>query len=1129
MGWPIETADFEELTFEYTPEELGIDSKNAAKIQEIKRLRPLAAGQPWGIFFVKFEPKKLPVVALRRILGQVALKKRASANKSERQAWSADDLLFVSNYGEGDQRQISFAHFASSQDASDLPTLKVLGWDNLDTALHLDEVAKELSEHLAWPEDAGDANAWRRQWRSAFTLRHREIIETSRDLSVRLAELARGIRDRIKTALAIETDRGALTKLLKAFQESLVHDLDAEGFADMYSQTIAYGLLSARIANPSKKTADDFAGHMRTNPFLRELMETFFRVGGRRGKSGGPGIDFDELGVSEVVHLLDAANMEAVVRDFGDRNPQEDPVIHFYELFLKEYDPRKRMERGVFYTPRPIVSFIVRSVDEVLRSDLGLQDGLADTSTWGEMLQSGRVRELPAGIPADEAFVQILDPATGTGTFLVEAIDVIHSTMVAKWRAAGRNPNQIEALWNSYVPRSLLPRLHGFELLMAPYAIAHLKVGLKLHESGYDFQSDERARVFLTNALEPSQESEGQFSFMVPALAHEAAAVNTVKKHQRFTVVIGNPPYSISSWNSGEWITELVEDYKRTVRGQETQIQALSNDYIKFLRLGQWQVERSGIGVMGLITGHGYLQGTQPRDLRKSLSQAFGRCYCVDLHGSVRRAAAQAGDDDEPVFQIMTGVAIVVGCRARDVGASPSTVGQTALTSLVGPLASKFSALQSATVSSLKGLGSWHTPSAPNFYFAPALTSETVSAEYATYTDLPECFGTGNRGRDKEVYWATGFATQQDDLAISFSREELEEKMVALGGSKSFEALQEFYRLCTTNQWSYAEARRFANRGEWREHVGVVAYRPFDRRFSVLHKHVMTIQRKRVMDQLGGSDKRIGLVSSRAVNDVLFAHSFVVDGPVDKIFISSKTSTNAYVFPLWVTDEDMYGSRLRANFSRSFVAGLGRAVASQRTDSSTGMPEGVSPEDAMNYLYGVLHSPIYRARYGEMLKIDFPRIPMPRGMPLFRAIAELGGRLVAAHLLRGPKDLVGGPEFVGRIGAEVERIAYSDGTVWIDKSKAVGFRGVPAGVWEFQVGGYQACDKWLKDRKGRKLSKSDVGHYQRIVVALADSIACMAEVDAAIERHGGWPGAFGAPISERAEAMPVLLAAEKGN
>ena len=558
MGWPIDGDDFEELTFEYTPEELGIDTKNAAKIQEIKRLRPLVPNQPWGIFFVKFEPKRLPVVALRRILSQVALKKRASANSAERTAWAKDDLLFVSNYGVGDERQIGFAHFSTPTNGHDLPTLKVLGWDNRDTALHLDTVATELTEHLAWPKNDSDASAWRERWRAAFKLRHREVITTSKQLSERLAELARAIRDRILTALAIETEAGPLTKLMRAFQTALVHDLDEAGFADMYAQTIAYGLLSARITDPGRRTADDLAAHMRTNPFLRKLMETFLRVGGRRGKAGGPGIDFDELGVSEVVELLDQANMEAVVRDFGDRNPQEDPVIHFYEHFLAAYDKKQKVSRGVFYTPRPVVSYIVRSVDELLRTEFGLANGLADTTTWGEMAKRHEDLKIPEGTSPTQSFVQILDPATGTGTFLVEVIDLIHTTMAAKWKSQGHGEKKIRTLWNEYVPKHLLPRLHGYELLMAPYAIAHLKIGLKLFETGCRFESDERSRVYLTNALEPAGDEQLMLDFL-PALAHEVKAVNEIKRKQRFTVVLGNPPYSGLSSNMGPWIDGLLK------------------------------------------------------------------------------------------------------------------------------------------------------------------------------------------------------------------------------------------------------------------------------------------------------------------------------------------------------------------------------------------------------------------------------------------------------------------------------------------------------------------------------------------------------------------------------------------
>ena len=1116
LDWPIGSDDFEELTFEYTPEELGIDVQNAAKIQEIKRLRPLVTGQPWGIFFVKFERKRLPVVALRRILGQVAIKKRASANQSERRAWGADDLLFVSNYGEGEERRIAFAHFSRPQEGHDLPTLKVLGWDNLDTPLHLDAVASELTENLAWPDDEHDSGAWRERWRSAFALRHREVITTSKQLSKRLAELARAIRDRIRTALAIETESGPLTKLMKAFQTALVDDLDKAGFADMYAQTIAYGLLSARITNPARRTADDLAAHMRTNPFLKELMEIFLHVGGRRSNGGGLSIDFDELGVSEVVELLDQANMEAVVRDFGDRNPREDPVIHFYEHFLASYDKKQKVSRGVFYTPRPVVSYIVRSVDELLRKEFGLTDGLADTTTWDEMTKRHKYLRIPEGTSPDQAFVQILDPATGTGTFLVEVIDLIHKTMVEGWKAKGHAGKEIEDLWNDYVPTDLLPRLHGYELLMAPYAIAHLKIGLKLYETGYRFENDERARVYLTNALEPS--GDGQFTLdFLPALAHEAKAVNEIKKGQRFTVVIGNPPYSVSSWNSGAWIVELTEDYKRKVRSEESQIQSLSNDYIKFIRLSQSCIDSSNIGLLGLITGHGYLYGTQPRDLRLSLSHSFSRLFLLDLHGSVRRSHDET-TVDEPVFEIMTGVAICLAIRSRTV--TSRLLGQSSQRSLTGALVDKFGTLANSTVLRLHNGVAGHFPAPPFYHFAPASTTREIAEEYQVFVDLPSCFGTGNRIADKEKYWATGMASQQDELAISFSADETDVKLRDLAESKSYDDLGDRYRICTTSQWSYEDARVWARTNKWRNYLGRVAYRPFDLRWSVLHKHILTILRRKVMSQLSSGSNNVALVVSRAVNDTSFAHTFVVDIPVDKIFLSSKTSTNAYVFPLFF-DHDQLGTRTRQpNLSREFLKAF-CDVTGTRLDTGSGLPKGVTAHNIFHYMYAVLHSPAYRLRYEEPLKVEFPRLPIPSSVELFSVLADLGEVLAELHLFETSKLSCLISTYTGPKNPEVGRVGWLDGTVWLDAGKTnarvghratkpgtIGFKGVPEQVWNFLIGGYQVCHKWLKDRKGRILSDEDIAHYQKIVVALNETIRIMEEIDKVIEAHGGWPNAF---------------------
>ena len=882
LGWPIGSDDFEELTFDYTPEELGIDAKNAAKIQKIKRLRPLVPGQPWGIFFVKFEPKRLPVVALRRILGQVVLKRRASANKSERQAWAADDLLFVSNYGEDEERRIAFAHFSKPRDGHDLPTLKVLGWDNLDTPLHLDAVARELSDHLTWPDDEGDPDAWSERWRAVFKLRHREVITTSKELSEHLAELARAIRDRIRTALAIETETGPLTKLMKAFQTTLVHDLDGAGFADMYAQTIAYGLLSARITDPERRTADDFAAHMRTNPFLRELMETFLRVGGRRGKAGGPGIDFDELGVSEVVELLDQANMEAVVRDFGDRNPQEDPVIHFYEHFLAAYDKKQKVSRGVFYTPRPVVSYIVRSVDELLRTEFGLEDGLADTTTWGEMAKRHEDLKIPEGNSPAQAFVQILDPATGTGTFLVEVIDLIQETMFEKWKGQGHEETKIQALWNDYVPKHLLPRLHGYELLMAPYAIAHLKIGLKLYETGYRFESDERAQVYLTNALEPPGSKQLTLDFL-PALAHEAQAVNEIKQHRRFSVVIGNPPYSnYGQLNSNAWILGLLDVYKQDLNEKKLN---LDDDYIKFLRFSHFVIETTGTGVVGFITNHTYLDGITHRRIRHCFLDAFDKMHFLDLHGSIKKAEkCPDGTCDKNVFDIQQGVAIALLTRS---GQHDVHDGSVLHADLWGTREVKYTWLVRESVSSTP----WHTllPGPDRFYFAPKSTEN--QAEYEAFISLREVF----------MEAATGFETARDHFAVAFTTDELQSRLAALLSDASDATIRSDWGLDDKRDWALATARtRLRATTDPYAAIRKFCYRPFDFRFTHYDDIIVTWPRVKVLGSI--STENPAIVASRMVKGEEPHHFFVIQEPTEKIFISSKTSNNAFVFPMYVRE-----------------------------------------------------------------------------------------------------------------------------------------------------------------------------------------------------------------------------------
>jgi Type ISP C-terminal specificity domain len=368
---------------------------------------------------------------------------------------------------------------------------------------------------------------------------------------------------------------------------------------------------------------------------------------------------------------------------------------------------------------------------------------------------------------------------------------------------------------------------------------------------------------------------------------------------------------------------------------------------------------------------------------------------------------------------------------------------------------------------------------------------------------------------------------------MSFTLEEVEHKMKALASSKSFDELNQDYRLCTTNQWDYNEARQFAFRGLWRQHTGRIAYRPFDRRWTVFHKHVGTIQRQQVMSQLKGTERNLGLISSRAVNDLSFAHCFVTSEPTDKIFISSKTSTNAYVFPLYLRVDNLHDTERRANFSRRFLALFATTLGMKRV-SRQGIPEGLTAEDILYYIYAVLHSPGYRGRYAEFLKEDFPRLPLTANAELFRSLAHLGAELVALHLMDSPKLDYFRTTYTGLKNPQVRRVGWSDDTVWLDTTATkkgqpatpgtIGFRGVPEAVWNFHVGGYQVCEKWLKDRKGRTLSDDDITHYQKIIVALAETIRLMREIDEVIEEHGGWPGAFaqGDEARETADAENVV-------
>jgi predicted helicase len=704
-------------------------------------------------------------------------------------------------------------------------------------------------------------------------------------------------------------------------------------------------------------------------------------------------------------------------------------------------------------------------------------------------------------IAPDEPFVQILDPATGTATFLVEVIDVIHRTLTAKWKQQRLSDAQQQAAWNDYVPTHLLPRLHAFELLMAPYAIAHMKIGLKLAETGYRFGTEERARIYLTNALEPWVRQLPLIG--LDALAHEASVVNEIKRHKRFTIVIGNPPYSKSSRTQNAWIDRIMEEYKRTVRAAETQIQALSDDYSKFLRLAHFTLESSKLGVLGYITNNSWLDGPLFRDMRSSMTGYFHCIRLLNLHGDSRKQfSPPEGKADENVFDIQQGVAVGILSRSHSLS-HQSTVGYA---ELWGTREERYAALAHAAPS--KTNSAPVQPTTPFYLFVPV--AKDLEAEFNSGWHLYDVFGTGNRDADNHESYGAGFVTQQDKFAIGYSQDEVVANVAEfLNPSAKDDALWDRFDFCSTNQWDFNRAKRELKGLDICSLARRCLYRPFDFRFTVFDRNICTIMRKRITSQF--EHKNIGLLTTRRVTRLPYNNVFV-SGTFAEYKVASH-DRNTIVFPLWIYSDDdangpgLFDEKRRLNVNPGFLRAVATAL-SAKTTGAHGLPAGVTPEDIFHYAYAVFHSPGYRNRYAEFLKIDFPRLPLTPNLELFRTLARLGGELTGLHLLESPRLAKPMTEFIGGRNPEVEKVSWSRDTVWVDKGQANGFRGVCEPVWNFHIGGYQVCEKWLKDRKGRKLTKDDISHYQKIVVAIAETIRLMKEIDETIERHGGWPDAF---------------------
>ncbi len=922
-----------------------------------------------------------------------------------------------------------------------------------------------------------------------FGAYHGQTITAANDLAGRMAHKARMLAATITEAL-IRDDRAqargarqdemesALQGQLSAFKKHLIHDLDAAGFADIYAQTVAYGMFAARLHDPTPATFTRFeAGELipSTNPFLRKFFQHI------------AGYDLDKRIhwiVDDLADVFRAADVGELMKGYGKATQQNDPFIHFYETFLGEYDPKLRKSRGVYYTPEPVVNFIVRAVDEILRTEFNLKDGLADTSKTvieieGAPSTDKRKQGKAETYQTEVHKVQILDPAAGTGTFLAAIVQEIYSKQFA-----GQ-----EGIWPDYVKQDLIPRLNGFEVLLASYAMAHTKLEMVLRDSGCDL-GNKRLRVFLTNSLEEHHPDTG--TLFSQWLATEANEANFIKRDTPVMVVIGNPPYSGESANKGEWITNLLQDYKQEPSGgklKEKNSKWLNDDYVKFICYGQHYIDRTGEGVLAYVNNHSFLDNPTFRGMRWSLLQSFDAIYIIDLHGnSKKKETSPDGSADKNVFDIQQGVSINLFIKTGE-----KKIGELARVfhhDLYGERESKYEFLwgndfKQIDFAELK-------PQVPQYFFVPM--NYELQGEYEIGFSVNELFPINS----------VGIVTARDSFTIYHTPQELKSAIAGFRAMDDETAREKYSLGRDVRDWKVSFARKdmeeniFDNNND---KPVLISYRPFDIRYTYYtgkSKGFHCMPRGKVMRHLIEGEN-VGLAVCRQFKgSENYFHSFITNQIFESSLVSNKTSEIGYGFPLYLYPEEKQQTLdkqpiRKPNLNPDIIKTIADKLTLRFTPEKTDEDNTFAPIDLLDYIYATLHSPTYRRKYREFLKIDFPRVPYPANQKQFRALAALGAELRALHLMESAKLntlITTYPQPGDNI---VTQIKYDAGKVWLNKTQH--FAGVPKAAWEFYIGGYQPAQKWLKDRKGRVLSWEEIEHYQKVIVALVETAGVMDEID----------------------------------
>ena len=874
-----------------------------------------------------------------------------------------------------------------------------------------------------------------------------QSITSASRLAKLMAGKARLLANIIEQAMNEDADSYANDNLrgqYQAFKDVLIQELKPTDFADIYAQTIAYGMFAARLHDD---TPEDFSREEaarlipKTNPFLRQIFNNL------------AGNDLDDRiawVVDDLVTVFQATNIEKIMKTYGQDKLHHDPMIHFYEDFLAEYNPKLRKSKGVWYTPQPVVSFIVRAVDEILQKEFNLLDGLADYSmiekeVAAEQSRDGRTKDGMKHEKRRYHRVQILDPATGTGTFLAEVVNQIYD----------RYRDQ-QGIWQQYVDQHLLPRLNGFEILMASYAVAHLKLDMLLGETGYQHQTDKRLHVYLTNSLEESNNEPR--TLFAQWLSREATEANLIKRDCPVMVMIGNPPYSGESQNKGEWIMKLMESYKKEPGGKlplnERNPKWLNDDYVKFIRLAQDYIEKNGEGVIGFINPHGYLDNPTFRGMRWNLLKTFDKIYTIDLHGnSKKKETCPDGSKDENVFDIMQGVSINLfvktGKKDKD------ELGKVYHKDIYGLRQQKYDFLDGATLGNV-GYEEM-SPKAPMYFFVPK--DFGLEEEYNKGFKVNELFNIFN----------VGVVTSNDAALVNSDANKLRNNVERI----------------STKDYDKGLECKFA-------------YRALDNRILYYDEGLIERARKDIMGHLLTPGNIAMVVGKQCVDD--WKYAFITDSVTNFNYIATAGRLGAgYVFPLYVYKANMGQEERVVNFNKELYDRIAQGLNylpcyddNILVDPTSEYNGVLYPQDLFDYIYAVLHSPSYRERYKEFLKIDFPRIPYPTDWERFRDLVEKGEELRQLHLMEDMPSKTG-ITFPVAGSLQVDCYHWQENRVYINAEQY--FDGVPESAWQFFIGGYQPAQKWLKDRKGMTLSFDDVKHYGCIIYVLQQTERIMQEID----------------------------------